>query len=113
MVVPAAYLIVLVDLIHTSITLIFCDDLTSVLDNDLVSIKAAVGAHTVAAICGLDNLHTNPVFATLASSVFEILESSVGTLLTAKGTISLVTLVEHDSVLAVISTTTSYGADTP
>jgi hypothetical protein len=106
------YLIVLVDFIHTSITFIFCDDLSCVLYNDLVGLKAAVCAHSIATVCSLDDFDSYPILAALGASILKVLECTIRTVLAAKGAVSIITLIKHDPVLAVITTAAGYRANT-
>lgn len=71
------YLFVLVDLVHTSVTLIFSDDLAGILHNDLVCIEATVGANTKPSIKCLNDLYTHHVLAASTSSVFKVLKCPV------------------------------------
>src|SRR4051812_4852974 len=56
-----AYLSVLVDLIHAPFALFVCDDLASVLDDDLVSFEAPVGPHTKAPVLRLHHLDAGAI----------------------------------------------------
>ena len=57
------YLGVLVALVHALITLTLCDDLPSVLNNDLVGFERTVGSYPVATVSCLHDLDANVVFA--------------------------------------------------
>jgi hypothetical protein len=94
------YLIVLVVLVHAPVTLLFCNDLTCVFDNDLVRFEAAVSAHPIAAVLGLDDFHANPILAPFASPLLEVSKRSIGTVGAARRAVPIITFVEHDSVLA-------------
>jgi hypothetical protein len=95
------YIIVLVIFVHAAITLIFSDDFTSVLDNDLVRIKASIASNTVTSINSLNDFNTDSVFSTTFSSLLKISKSAVLAMCATCSAISIITLVEHDSVLAI------------
>ena len=98
------HLIVLIILVHSSVTLIFSDNLPSVLDNDLMSIKAAVGSYTVTAILSLDNFHTNSILAASFPTLLQISKGAVSAFLTATCAVSVIALIKHYSVLTILVT---------
>ena len=106
------YLVVLVILIHASITFIFCNNLASILDDDLMRVKAAVASYAVAAISSLDDFDTNPVLATALPAFLQISEGAIGAMTLTGCAIVVITFVEHDSVLAILIASTLWGANT-
>jgi hypothetical protein len=100
------YIIVLIVLIHAPVTFIFRNDFSSVLNDDLISIEASIASHSIATINRLDNLNTNSILAAPFTTLLKISKGTVGAILTACSTVGIVTLVEHDSVLAIFITST-------
>lgn len=96
------HLVVLVLLIHSTFTLLIGNDLACVLHNDLVGFKAAVATHTISSVFGLEDLNTYAVTTSLLGSFCEHLESSVLAELFADVAVCLITLVQHDPILAVL-----------
>ena len=64
--------------------------------------KAAVATHTIASVFGLEHLNTYAVTTALLGSFSEHLESPVLTELFANITVGLITLVQHDAILAIL-----------
>ena len=107
------YLVILVHLIHAPLALLFRDNLTRVLHNDLVWLKAAIAADTITAITSLVNLDTNAIPAALLGSFLKILEGTVHAETLAEAAVCVIALVEHDAVLAVLAAPVFRLADTP
>lgn len=62
------YFVLFVNFFHAPITLIFSDDLTGILHNDLVCIEASVTSYTITAILSLDDFDADSVFASKLAS---------------------------------------------
>lgn len=62
------YLRILVALVHAFVTLVLCDDLPSIFDNDLIRLERTVGPYAVATISCLHDLDANVVFASRFTS---------------------------------------------
>jgi len=100
------YLIILVDIVHPRIGLFLCDDLASVLDDDLIWFESAVASHPVPSVDCFDDLDPDIVFAAFLDSLSQGLEAAVATLLFSQSAITIITLVEHESVHAIAVTST-------
>jgi hypothetical protein len=79
------------------------ENLSGVLNDDLIGLEGAVAADAVATVLGLDDLNSNVVFASSLGPVFESFEVAVSTLWT-QPTVSVVTFVEHVAILTVLIT---------
>lgn len=101
----STYFIVLVLLIHATLTLGLSDDLTRVLHDDLVGLETAVAPHAVSTIRGLENLNTNAESTTLLGTLSQILECAVLAVVLANIAVGVVALIQHDAVLAVLGAT--------
>ena len=99
------HLIVFVLLVHAPFAFGLCDDLTSVLHDDLVGLKASIASHTVATINSLDNLNANAKSTAFLGSRSQLLESAIVTIFFANIAVGFIALIQHDAVLAVLSTT--------
>jgi hypothetical protein len=106
------HIIVLVVLIHPAIALIFGDNFTGVLNNDLMSGERAIAANTVATIFCLNYFNSNSVFATTSTTFLQIREGTIRAAIATRSTVGIITLVKHDSVLAVLVTPAFRGAYT-
>lgn len=107
-----AYLVVLVYLGHTALALLLRDDLSGVLHDDLMRLKAAVASHTVASISRLDHLHTDAVFASLGPSSRQIRKGAICAISLSGIAVRFVALVEHDAVLTALAAAIVGFADT-
>ena len=107
-----SYLIVLVVLIHTAIAFIFRNNLTSVLNDYLMRVEAAIATNSIPTIRSLDHFDTNSVLATSPAAFLEISKCTICAVSTTSAAISIITLVEHDSVLAINVTSTVWSANT-
>ena len=58
------HLVVLVVFIHSSIAFVFCDNFSSIFDDDLVGFKATVASNAVTTIRSLDNLYADSILST-------------------------------------------------
>lgn len=58
------YIIVFVIFIHTSIALFLSDNLTGILNDDLVCLKATIATDTVTTIRSLNHFNPNSILAT-------------------------------------------------
>lgn len=96
------HLVVLVLLIHSTFALLISDDLARVLHDDLVGFKAAVATHTVASVFRFEDLNAYAVTTSLLGSFCEHLESPVLAKLSADVAVGLITLVQHDPILAIL-----------
>ena len=106
------HLIILIILIHTTVTLVFSDDLACILDDDLVGFKAAIASNTISSISSLDDFNADSVLSASFASLLESCKSPVGAVFAASAAVCIITLVEHASVLAVLIATTFRRADT-
>jgi len=107
----STYIIVLIVFIHAAITLVFCYNFASVLDNDLLGIKAAITSHTIPAISGLDYFNANSIFTPCFPAFLEISKSAISAAVAASSAIRIVTFVEHSSVLTIHITSSLWGAN--
>lgn len=94
---------------HPLLTLKLCDNLSSVLNNNLIGLKGAIAAHTIPTIRSLDHLHSDIVLATGLGSLLELVEAAVATV-RPQPAVAIVTLVEHIAVLTVLITAIFLGA---
>lgn len=106
------YVVVFVDLIHSSVALFFCDNLTSIFHDNLVRFEAAVAAHSVTTVRGLDNLDTDTILAAFGSTSGQGRKGTVCAKFFAQAAVALVTLVKHYTVLAIVTTTVLRRANT-
>jgi hypothetical protein len=106
------YLVVLVIFIHPSVTFILGDNLSSVLNNDLMRIEAAIRSNTITTILGLDNLDSNSVLAARFPSLLQISKSTVCAPIATSCTIRIITFIKHDSILTIFVTTAFWCAYT-
>lgn len=106
------YLVVLIHFIHPPLTLLLGDNLSGVFHDDLVGAEAAIAPDAVAPIARFYHLNTNAEPSTLLSPILEELEGAVGAMGEADIAVRLVALVEHDAVLALVSTALLGLADT-
>ena len=95
---PEIYLVFLVNLLHASLALRLRNDLSSVLDNDLMRLKSSHCTHTVATILGIQNLDA-VVIAIALCTLLQLCKRSVVTLLLGQWTVGAVALVGHDAVM--------------
>lgn len=95
------HLVVLVVFIHATIALIFSDDFTSVLDDDLVRIKASIASYTITSIRSLDDFNADSVLSATFAALLQISKSAVLTMRAACPAVRVITLIEHDSVLTI------------
>lgn len=109
--VKTTYVIVLVDRSHPFLTLKLSEDLSGVLDNDLVWLKGTIAADAISAICRFDDLDTNIVLTPGLSAMLQALEVSIAALGT-QSTVPVVTFVEHVAVLAVFVAASIFSAHT-
>ncbi len=93
-----------VDLIHSPVALFLCYNLTSIFHDDLVRLEAAVAADSVTAVRRLDNLDTDAILAALGSTSSQGRKGTVCAQVFAQVAVPLIALVEHDAVLAVVTT---------
>jgi hypothetical protein len=100
---PMTNLIILVFLVHPAVTLFYRDDLARVLHDDLVGLKAAVAADAVASVSCLKDLNAHAVSTALLGPCLQRLEGAVVAELLPNVAVGLVTLVEHDAVLAIFT----------
>lgn len=99
-----AYLVLLVFVVHATLTFLLCNNLAGVFHNDLVRAEAAVASHSVAAVGRLDHFDADTVLASLGTSRGECRKCSVGTCCLSGIAVDVVALIKHDSVLAVVAT---------
>lgn len=95
-----AYLIILINFIHSSFAFLFGDDLACILHDDLVRLEAAIAADAIAAVRRLDNLDADAIFSAPVSPGCQIGKGAVRAFGLANVAICVVAFVEHDSVLA-------------
>jgi hypothetical protein len=98
-----AYLIILVNLIHSSFAFLFRNNLTRVLHDDLVRPEAAVAADAVASVRRLDHLDSDAVLAASSPPSREVSKCSVRAEGPADIAVCVVAFVKHDSVLAALA----------
>lgn len=88
---------------HTLIALLLRNDLSSVLDNDLIRLKGAIWTYPVPTINGLHDLDANIVFSTCLASVLQFCKGAVGAQFRANVAIAVIAFVEHKAVHAVFA----------
>lgn len=108
----SAYLVILVDFIHSSFAFLFGDDLACVFHDDLVRLEAAIAADAIAAVRRLDNLDTDAIFSALGSPGRQVGKGTVCAFGLANVAICVVAFVEHDSVLTRLGTAILWLAHT-
>lgn len=106
------YFVVFVVFVHATIALVFGDDLASVLNDDLIWIKASIASYTVASISGLYNFNPYSVLSAALAALLQIGKSAVLAMSATSSAIAIVTLIKHDSVLAINITSIVWRADT-
>lgn len=99
-----AYLIVLVLLVHAAIAFLLRDNLTRILHDDLIRFKTAVRANTIASVLGLDDFHTNSEFAASLRPLLQSRKSAVLAQVRTNIAVGLITLIQHDAILAALTT---------
>jgi hypothetical protein len=106
------YLVVLIYFIHTPVTLLLGDDFASILNDNLMWVKATIGADTVPPIRGFDNFNTDSIFSAFTTSFLQVCKSAVGAMFTTCRAIAIITLIQHYPILAGIITPIERGTDT-
>ena len=102
------YLVVFVHSVHSCLGLFLGDNLTSILDNDLVRLESTIASNAIPPVQRLDDLDADVVFPALLDSLSQAFEATVPALLFTKSAVAIVTLVEHESIHA-ITITSSLG----
>src|SRR4051812_17735866 len=105
------HIIVFIVFIHTSITLILRNDLTSVLDNDLMGLKGAIASDAITSICSLYHFDSNSVLATSSPAFLQVRKRTVGAMFAARGAVCIVTFVEHNPILTIVVTSDLRSTD--
>lgn len=106
------YIVVLVDFVHSSLTLLFRDNFSRVFHDNLVRLEAPVAADSVSTVRCLDHLNANTVFPALISPSCEICKGTVRTVLLSNAAVAVVAFVEHNSILAIVPAAVFGLADT-
>lgn len=97
-------LIVLVLDFHPSIALLLRDDLTCILNNDLMWIKTSHGTDAITTILRLNNLNTIVVPVALGTDL-QFRKSAIGAKFWADETVGFITFIKHEAVLAILAAT--------
>ena len=93
-------LCILVSLVHPKITLILCYDLTSVLNNDLIGLKCTVASHSVSAVDRLNDFDADVILASILCTLLQSSECTIGTVTGADSAITVIALIEHETIEA-------------
>lgn len=107
-----AYLIIFVAILHPLIALILCDDLASILDNDLVWFKRPITADAISTISCLDHFDPDIILSTLLVPLLETFKCPIVAVLGADVAVGVVAFVEHVAVQTVVITAEFEGANT-
>lgn len=107
-----SYLVALVPGLHPMLTFFLSDDLSSILDDNLIRLKGSVAAHTISSVFCFDDFNTNVVFASFLDSLAESIECAIPTPLRWEIAIPLVTFVVHISIHAILVATRLWLAHT-
>jgi hypothetical protein len=98
-----AYLVLFVDLFHAPLTFRLCDDLSGVLNNDLMWFKHSHCADTKATIWSVHDFDTIVIAVSLGTSL-ELSKRTVATYIGSQPTVCVVALICHDTVVAGFTT---------
>ena len=96
-----AYLIVLVDAVHTMFAFLLIDDFACVFHNNLVRLECSVRAHPISSIFRLNHLNASVVFSALLHALPQSFESPIPTLVFLEITVPGITFIVHEPIHAV------------
>lgn len=103
------HVVILVHSAHPPLTLRLCDDLSSILDNDLIRLECSIAADTITTVGSLDDLNADVILAARFRPLLELTEIAIPTFWT-QSAITAVALVKHVTVLAVLITASLFLA---